>query len=632
MKAKIENRKVRIFILLLIDLILINLSALIALKIGFNFEVSAEYLSQKELLIQNIPYYSILVLTSYYLVGLYRSLWQYASVKEMMSIASASILSTILTYLMFMIMSIELISNFYIINGFIILIFAMGPRFSYRLGRVFKVYYLTKRGALLNKKYSKVLIVGAGQAGIMVATEIRNYIKAKKMKIIIGFLDDDKKKIGSKVMGLPVIGNIDSIEDLMTKIHIDEIIIAIPSLKGDRKKEIFDLYKHLNVQLHTVPGLYSVIDGKIKFGSIRKVSIEDLLGRDPIKLCNPEILDYIKGKRIMVTGGGGSIGSELCRQLAILEPELLIIFDIYENNAYDIQNELIRKYGDNLKLKVLIGSVRDRGRLEEVFEKYRPDLVYHAAAHKHVPLMQDSPFEAIKNNSIGTVNTADMAGKYGAERFILISTDKAVNPTNIMGASKRLAELGLQSLNSKHENTELMAVRFGNVLGSNGSVIPLFKEQIRAGGPVTVTHPDVIRYFMTIPEAVELVLQSSSMARGGEVFVLDMGEPVRILDLAKDLIRLSGFEPFDEIDIEFVGMRPGEKLFEELLLDEEDLKKTPYKKIFVIGPADIEIEYIDEIFISINRALKEKDLEYLEKCVADLIPNYRKISEDKGRD
>ncbi len=631
MKANIKNRKLRRFILLILDLILINLSALVALKIGFNFEVSAEYLSQKQLIIQTLPYYSIIIVSVFYILGLYSSLWEYAGVKEMASIIGASLLSITLTYCMFLIMNIKIISNFYIINVFLILMCAVGLRFSYRLGRVFKVYFLTKRGALLNKKYTKVLIVGAGRAGIMVANEIKTNTKTKEIKIIVGFLDDDEKKIGSKVMGLPVIGNVDSIETLLTKVHVDEIIIAIPSLKGNRKKEVFELYKHLNIELHTVPGLYSVIDGKVEFGNIRNVRIEDLLGRDPIKFANPEIEEYIEGKTIMVTGGGGSIGSELCRQISRLNPKVLIIFDIYENNAYDIQNELKRRYGDNLNLKVLIGSVRDRERLDEIFKEYRPHLVYHAAAHKHVPLMQDSPFEAIKNNSIGTVNTADMAGKYGAERFVLISTDKAVNPTNIMGASKRLAELGLQSLNSKYENTEIMAVRFGNVLGSNGSVIPLFKEQINNGGPVTVTHPDVIRYFMTIPEAVELVLKSSSMSRGGEVFVLDMGEPVKIVDLAKDLIRLSGFEPFEDIDIEFVGMRPGEKLFEELLLDEENLKKTPYKKIFVIGPADIKLEYIDEIFISIKKAIKDKDLKHLEECIVNLIPNYRKIEGEKEK-
>lgn len=618
-----KSRKLRRLLLLIIDLILINLAAYISLKIGTNFEINNEYLLYREDLIANIPYYSIIVITSFYLFGLYRSLWQYASVREMLSIVASSIFAMTLGFFVFLMLGINLPPNFYIINSFLIVIAVGITRLSYRLTRVFQVYYMTKKGKLLHSRNSRVVIIGAGEAGIMAAREIMNHKSTNK--IVIGFLDDDYKKAGRKVMGLPVLGDIDSIETLMTHIHIDEVVLAIPFMSKNRKKEILEKYKYLNLELNILPPLYEIIDGKIELGVIRKVKIEDLLGRDPISLENPEIKQYIEGKTVMVTGGGGSIGSELSRQIAMFNPKLLIIFDIYENNAYDIQNELKRKHGDRLNMKVLIGSVRDVVRLEEVFETYKPNFVFHAAAHKHVPLMQDSPFEAIKNNSIGTINTAEMAGKYGTERFLLISTDKAVNPTNIMGASKRLAELGLQNLNGKFKNTELMVVRFGNVLGSNGSVIPLFEDQIASGGPITVTHPDIIRYFMTIPEAVELVLKAGSMAMGGEIFVLDMGDPVKIVDLAKDLIRLSGFEPFEEIDIKFVGLRPGEKLFEELLLDEENLKRTPYKKIFVIGQLDMKPEFIEDVFKRINNAIKEKDLLFLENCISDLVPHYKRI-------
>lgn len=628
MKTYIKNRNIRRFLFFLLDLILVNVSALVALEVGFNFVASPQYLESKETLIAHLPHYSVMVIGTFYLFGLYTSLWKYASVKEMLSIVSASIFAMILNFFIFIMIPIKLNLNFYIINTFLLVMTAGVTRLSYRMGRVFEVYYGTKRGKLLNARNSRVLIVGAGEAGVMAAKEIENHKNTDK--IVIGFLDDDKRKIGRKIMGIPVLAEIKSISTIMTYIHVDEVVFAIPSINRNRKKEILEQYKYLNIELNIVPPLYEVLDGKVEMGGIRKVMIEDLLGREPISLENPDIKNYINNKTVMVTGGGGSIGSEISRQIAMFKPKLLIIFDIYENNAYDIQNELKARYGDQVKLKVLIGSVRDRDRLEEVFSEYRPNLVFHAAAHKHVPLMQDSPFEAIKNNSIGTVNTADMAGKYGTERFVMISTDKAVNPTNIMGASKRLAELGLQCLNDKFKNTELMVVRFGNVLGSNGSVIPLFTSQIEAGGPVQVTHPDIIRYFMTIPEAVELVLQAGSMAMGGEVFVLDMGDPVKIIDLAKDLIRLSGFEPYEDIDIEFVGLRPGEKLFEELLLDEENLKKTPYKKIFVIGQDDIALEHIDEVFVMINKAIKEKDIEYLEDCIIDLIPNYRKIRDEEG--
>jgi FlaA1/EpsC-like NDP-sugar epimerase len=627
MRNIFRKRNVRRATLFLLDLILINLAAIAALKVGFDFETTEQFFFYRDILIRHIPVYSVLILGIYYLFGLYSSLWEYASIKEMISILGASIFGVFLVYTVFTISSIELTSNFYVINTLFLLVSSGGVRFSYRLGRVYKIYRLHKSSQFLSNKCSRVLIIGAGDSGTMTAKEIENYPELNK--IIIGFLDDDESKIGVKIIGIPVLAEIKSVGAIVEDLGIDEIIISIPSLSSKRKREVFDFCKFLDVKLKTVPSLYDLIDGKIEIEQIRNVEIEDLLGRDPVKIDNPEIAEYIENKVALVTGGGGSIGSELCRQVAAFKPKLLIVFDIYENNAYSIQNELKRLHGDSLNLKVLIGSVRDEERLKEVFEKYRPEVVFHAAAHKHVPLMQDSPFEAIKNNSIGTYCTADTAGVYGTKRFVFISTDKAVNPTNVMGASKRLAEIAIQRLNEKYSETEFMAVRFGNVLGSNGSVIPLFKDQIKNGGPVRVTHPDIIRYFMTIPEAVQLVLQAGSMSTGGEIFVLDMGDPVKILELAKDLIRLSGFEPYEEISIEFVGLRPGEKLFEELLLNEEGIKDTIHEKIFVIKPVNLETRQIDEVMKLIRNAIKNRDIIELEKQIEILIPKYQKITDEK---
>ena len=395
--------------------------------------------------------------------------------------------------------------------------------------------------------------------------------------------------------------------------------MAMPSAPRSEVKEILNICKETDCELRVLPGLYQMIKGEVSISQLRKVEIEDLLGRDPIRVKLDEIMGYVAGKVILVTGGGGSIGSELCRQVAAHEPKRLIIFDIYENNAYDIQQELKDKY-PNLDLVVLIGSVRNTHRINSVFEKYRPDIVYHAAAHKHVPLMEDSPNEAIKNNVFGTYKTAMAADRYGAKRFVLISTDKAVNPTNIMGASKRLCEMVIQMMN-RHSATEFVAVRFGNVLGSNGSVIPLFKKQIEKGGPVTVTHPDIIRYFMTIPEAVSLVLQAGALAKGGEIFVLDMGEPVKILDLAENLIRLSGYKPYEDIDIEFTGLRPGEKLYEELLMSEEGLQETPNKLIHIGKPIEFDEEKFREQ-LEILKKTADKDSDSIKQLVKEIVPTY----------
>jgi FlaA1/EpsC-like NDP-sugar epimerase len=628
MGSIIKNRKFKRVALFIFDLLFINLAAIFALMVGFNFDSTPQFMEYREILVEYRPIYSVLVLGVFYLFGLYDSLWKYASIKELVSIVCASAFGIFLVYAVFTMSSIYMVANFYIINGLLLMATSGGVRFSYRMGRVINIYRQSKNADLIYRKKSKVLIIGAGDSGVMTVKEIQNNPEIDKR--VIGFLDDDKGKVGEKVFGIPVLADIGSVGSVVQELRIDEVIIAIPSMDNKRRKEVFDLCKDLDVKLKTLPGLYDLIDGKVEIEHIRNVEIEDLLGREPVDIKNPEIEKYIAGKVVLVTGGGGSIGSEICRQVSRFGPGMLIILDIYENNAYEVQNELKRKYRDGLNLKVLIGSIRDRERLSEIFSKYRPDLVFHAAAHKHVPLMQDSPFEAIKNNSFGTLNTAEFAGKYGAKRFVMISTDKAVNPSNIMGASKRLAELTIQSLNEKYQGTEFMAVRFGNVLGSSGSVIPLFKKQIEQGGPVTVTHPDIVRYFMTIPEAVQLVLEAGSIATGGEIFVLDMGEPVKILNLAKDLIKLSGFEPYDEVPIEFVGLRPGEKLYEELLLNEEGIKDTVHKKIFVVHPPDLDMDQIDEAIASINEALKKKDLELLEERIKKLVPKYKGIT-DKGK-
>ena len=415
-------------------------------------------------------------------------------------------------------------------------------------------------------------------------------------------MDDDRNKAGKFLNGVPVAGNRNDIPRFFDEKTITEIYTAIPSASARERKAIIEICRETGCQVKILPGIYQLINGEVSIAKLRNVEIEDLLGRDPIRVNLDEIMGYVSGKVVLVTGGGGSIGSELCRQVASHNPKQLIIFDIYENNAYDIQLELKEKYPD-LDLVVLIGSVRNTHRIETVFEKYRPDIVYHAAAHKHVPLMEDSPNEAIKNNVFGTYKTAKAADKYGTKRFVLISTDKAVNPTNIMGASKRMCEMVVQMMNARSK-TDFVAVRFGNVLGSNGSVIPLFKKQIEQGGPVTVTHPDIIRYFMTIPEAVSLVLQAGAYAKGGEIFVLDMGEPMKILDLAKNLIRLSGYTPDVDIPIVFTGLRPGEKLYEELLMNEEGMQDTPNKLIHIGKPIEFDMErfegQLEELYVTAN--------------------------------
>lgn len=548
--------------------------------------------------------------------------------------------------------------SYYVFGIMIQFALTLGVRFSYR-------FVLLERSRQRKSeeiaKAKRVLLIGAGKAGQMILRDIKT---AKELKdIVCCIIDDNPNKWGRYVEGVPVIGGRDDILSAVERFKIEKIVLAVPSASAQEKRDILNICKETGCELKNLPGIYQFLTGEVRVSALKDVAVEDLLGRDPIRVNMEEIYSFIQGKKVLVTGGGGSIGSGLCRQIASHHPKQLIILDIYENNVYDIQQELKKNYPE-LDLVVLIGSVRDSRRINTVFESYRPDVVYHAAAHKHVPLMEDSPCESIKNNVIGTYKTAYAAMMNGCQRFVLISTDKAVNPTNIMGASKRLCEMIVQSFDrmvkektpeklpilyahaddedgamvkkqilSGDIHTEFVAVRFGNVLGSNGSVIPLFKKQIAAGGPVTVTHPDIIRYFMTIPEAVSLVLQAGTYAKGGEIFVLDMGSPVKIDTLARNLIKLSGLKPDVDIQVEYTGLRPGEKLYEEKLMAEEGLKKTPNSLIHVGCPIPFETEVFLEQMQSLMEAAYTND-EHIREKVAEIVTTYHPAgkngSEEKG--
>lgn len=548
----------------------------------------------------------------------YHSLWRYAGEEELITIVVACSIAIITNHLIHIYMGIKFSITFYILNVILITSLTGGTRLLYRIGR--RILIRTS----FNEKYSNVLIVGAGSAGDMVIQELKN--NPKLLKKPIGILDDDIRKKGRRIHNIPILGSIKDINKVVEKYNVDETILAIANIDKQQKKNIIEICKQSKCKLRTIPGVYEIIDGKVDIKKIRDVQIEDLLGREPVKVNLGEMSEYLQDKVVLVTGGGGSIGSELCRQAANFNPKQLIILDNYENNAYAIQQELKRKYGDELNLKTIIASIREEKRMDEIFKKYTPDIIFHAAAHKHVPLMEDSPSEAIKNNIFGTKNIAQLADKYRAKRFVLISTDKAVNPTNIMGATKRAAEMIIQTMNETSQ-TEFVAVRFGNVLGSNGSVIPLFKKQIEEGGPVTITHPDIIRYFMTIPEAVQLVIQAGAMAKGGEIFVLDMGDPVKIVDLADNLIRLSGFEPNVDIKIKFTGLRPGEKLYEELLMSEEGLKNTEHKKIFIGKPIDFDSEMCKKQLEILKSIVDKEEVELIDKVMRRLVTTYIKPEE-----
>lgn len=577
----------RIIALVILDIMSILLVSFAALYIRYDFsfqDIDPLFFKHCEnLLIPNI----IGTLIFFVIWKLYRSVWRYASANELVNIVGATVCASLAQFVYCKFTDNRMPRSYSVLYFFLLTLAICCIRFGYRILRLIN----NKRMNLLGKEHCvNVMIIGAGAGGDMILKEIENsrYLSMRAKCII----DDQPGCHGKLMRGVPIVGGRESILDAVGRYSIDEIIFAIPSASVQTRKEILDICKESGCKLRTIPGTYQLINGDVSVSSLKEVEIEDLLGREPIRINTEEVLGHVGGKVVLVTGGGGSIGSELCRQLAAHHPKQLIILDIYENNAYDIQQELIRKYPE-LDLVVLIASVRNKERIDSIFETYRPNIVYHAAAHKHVPLMEDSPHEAIKNNVFGTYKVAQAADRYGVDKFVLISTDKAVNPTNIMGASKRLCEMLIQSMN-RNSRTNYVAVRFGNVLGSNGSVIPLFKKQIAEGGPVTVTHPDIIRYFMTIPEAVSLVLQAGAYAKGGEIFVLDMGEPVKILDLATNLIKLSGYRVGEDIQIVFTGLRPGEKMYEELLMNEEGLKETANKMIFIGKP----IEFDEEVFRS----------------------------------
>ncbi|WZL73663.1 nucleoside-diphosphate sugar epimerase/dehydratase [Clostridiaceae bacterium 35-E11] len=603
----------RSIILMILDIILINFAAVAALSLRFEFHIPQNYLFNYT---DHAIIMTVVMFVIYYFSNLYNSLWRYASIDELVYVVLASFAGSSLLFILFSILQIALPRSFYILFLLLNITFVGGTRFAYRFIRRVKSFYLKED---TDKK--RVLIIGGGKAGSMVIKEMHNNPQIQKQPI--GVIDDDLSKYKRKIHGVPVVGTRKNIKSVIQEKRIDEIIIAMPSADKGAIKEIAHMCKDAKCKLKTLPGVYELIDGKVDIKKIRDVEIADLLGREPIQINLEEICGYLQDEVVLITGGGGSIGSELCRQIARFQPKKLLILDIYENNAYDIQNELLRRHKD-LDLEVLIASIRDQKRMEQIFQLHNPTVVFHAAAHKHVPLMEANPTEAIKNNIFGTLNMVNLANKYSAKRFVLISTDKAVNPTNIMGATKRVAEMIIQAMD-KYSQTEYVAVRFGNVLGSNGSVIPLFKKQIAEGGPVTVTHPDIIRYFMTIPEAVQLVIQAGAMAEGGEIFVLDMGAPVKIVDLARDLIKLSGFEPDVDIEIAFTGLRPGEKLYEELLMAEEGLTNTKHEKIFIGQPLAIDMIQLKKELSVLSSILEIEEKELIEPIIKKLVPTYRKV-------
>lgn len=639
---KFEHWKLISVYLVIYDIFAVNVSYLAALFFRFDMHISSippEYLHA---FIKFAPIYTIFSLFVFHILRLYNSLWQFASFDELNRIIISSIFTTLFQAAFMTILMIQMPISYYVFGAFFQFAMIVGIRFSYRYIKLERNRRYNNQAAVHN-----VMIIGAGAAGKTILREMRNSqgMSGKACCVI----DDNPNKWDRTMEGVPVVGGRDSIMNAVKTYNIDRIMFAIPSASTEDKRDILNICKETKCELKSLPGIYQLANGEVSLSKMKAVNVEDLLGRDPIKVDMAEVFRQLTGKTILVTGGGGSIGSELCRQIAAHNPKQLIIFDIYENNAYAIQQELVRKYGDKLNLVTLIGSVRDSRRLDMIFDKYRPDIVYHAAAHKHVPLMEASPNEAIKNNVIGTYKTAYMALKYGVEKFVLISTDKAVNPTNIMGASKRLCEMVIQSMERISDNdnfdslpllhdhkkdglkeekpkatkTKFVAVRFGNVLGSNGSVIPLFKKQIAEGGPVTVTHPDIIRYFMTISEAVSLVLQAGTYAKGGEIFVLDMGSPVKIDTLARNLIKLSGHEPDVDIPIVYTGLRGGEKLYEEKLMKEEGLKKTKNELIFIGQPIPFDMDNFFKDLENLSQASyqnSESIVSMVEKVVSTFHP------------
>ncbi len=603
------------FLMVFVDFLIINFTAMLSIFLRFENMADPQFLNYLEVYKSTFLFISISKLLVLYFFGLYKSIWKYASVNEMIKIISACLVANIASIAVLSFLQTSLPRSVYIMM--IVFDIALIGGFRFSLRTVYEKF--NHRTSDDKKNITRVMIAGAGDAGAMILKEFKNHYSYKYKPVII--IDDNKNKIGKLIYGVPVLGNREDIPRLVDKYNVDEIVIAMPSAPKSEVSKIVEIAKNTKARLKILPGMYELIDGVVSVSAIRDVQIEDLLGREEIKTDLSEISLYLKEKTVLITGGGGSIGSELARQVAAQSPKRLIILDIYENNAYMLENELRKRY-PNLDLIVYISSVRDEQRIREILRREKVDVIFHAAAHKHVPLMETSPKEAIKNNVFGTVNLAKAASENGVEKFVMISTDKAVNPTNIMGASKRICEMVIQAFNERYD-TDFVAVRFGNVLGSNGSVIPLFKKQIKEGGPVTVTHKDVVRYFMTIPEAVSLVIQAGAMAKGGEIFILDMGEPVKIIKLAEDLIKLSGFEPYTEIPIKITGLRPGEKLYEELILDEEGVTATKHQKIFVAKPTNIDYKEFENKLKELRKTINDLSDDEIRSYIKRIVKTYK---------
>lgn len=609
-----HSKPLRALLFIFMDIVACVIASFMGLWLRFDFSVSQIPEEYWKHALWFLPIYIVITVLCFWANKLYKYMWSVAGLWEMFSVFAGVTFATIFQICGHHILNWQVPRSFYMICYLVLMVCTIVNRYAYRILRAWEANLNNYKN---RNKFSKILIVGAGMAGSTILNEIKS--SERLVGDVLAFVDDNPNKQGRIINGIRIEGGREDIPKLVEKYDIDEIFIALPSAKTKNRRDIINICQETPAKVKILPAIYQLVNGEVSVSKLREVQVEDLLGRDQIQYNVDEVAAYIKDKVVLVTGGGGSIGSELCRQIIKQDPKMLVVFDIYENTTYDLQQELKYHYPDK-DMRFVIGSVRDLHRLDVMFEKYKPQLVFHAAAHKHVPLMEHSPNEAIKNNVFGTYNVALTAEKYEVEKFVLISTDKAVNPTNIMGASKRICEMIVQTM-AKYSKTNFVAVRFGNVLGSHGSVIPLFEKQIKAGGPVTVTHPDIIRFFMTIPEAVGLVLQAGAYAKGGEIFVLDMGEPMKILDLAKNMIRMSGYIPDEDIKIEFTGLRPGEKLYEETLMDEEGLQDTANHMIHIGKP----IELNEEVFFEQLRELREatrKDLPEIKEAVAKIVPTY----------
>ena len=615
MRAKENMKGILLFIC---DVVAINLAYIMSFYIRIGNLSNEVY---KKIYISYIPLILVIYIFMIWKFKMYKSIWKIAGADEVIACSTACLLGGVLNLVILEFMPFRVPRVVTALACFFIIMFTLSIRLSFSIYRKISRY-----GYIFEGGYERTLIIGAGECGQLLLEEIRKNTSHRYN--VVGFIDDNISKSKKYLKGVKILGNRDDIAKVVKSMKINTIIFAIPSISAREKQLILEKCKDTKTNIKIVPSFYETIDSEIKLSQVRDIDLRDLLGREEVKLDKVGISEYITDKIVLVTGGGGSIGSELCRQIATFNPSKLLILDIYENSTYDLENELNRS-NQKLDKKVFIASVRDKRRLEAIFEEFKPNVVFHAAAHKHVPLMENNPQEAIKNNVMGTLNVAEAADKFNCDKFVLISTDKAVNPTNVMGATKRICEMIIQAIN-RESKTEFVAVRFGNVLGSNGSVIPLFQKQISEGGPITLTHKDIIRYFMLIPEATQLVLQAGAYAKGGEIFILDMGKPVKIYDLALNLIKLSGFEPNEDIKIEITGLRPGEKLYEELLMDEESIQKTKHEKIFIGKPAQFNIEELKEKINEIFLIALDGNEELIKYKLKQIVPTYRYIDKEKA--